>query len=46
VAGYDPDVFGEIAYCLPEHDPGDLGGYRSFSKRGGNWFWPPNNQGL
>ncbi len=29
VAGYDPDVYRELAYCLPEHDPKDDRRFRS-----------------
>jgi hypothetical protein len=29
VAGYDPDVFREVAYCQPEHDPKDDRRFRS-----------------
>jgi hypothetical protein len=29
VTGYDPDIYREIAYCLPEHDPKDDRRFRS-----------------
>jgi hypothetical protein len=29
VSGYDPDVYRELAYCLPEHDPKDDRRFRS-----------------
>jgi hypothetical protein len=29
VAGYDPDVYRELSYCMPEHDPKDDRRFRS-----------------